>query len=218
MDRKDSQKVDGVKLIRIIANRNIDEEAARKAFYLFVSYFEIKIKKRVEILALKYGYNENVAFEAIRCAFNKVWLYPTFDMGKSSCTNEENAIIIWLVKIAFSQMCQFTRTGECARISEEEDLSVIENTEDFVDSFQVAGLDPLKKMQLIEIMEKKLSLLDEKHRIFYLTYKAYQRSGKKLPRKLLEMLRKRLGLSQSAIRVYKKQACEAINDLKLLEA
>ena len=218
MDRKDSQKVDGVKLIRIIANRNIDEEAARKAFYLFVSYFEIKTKKRVEILALKYGYNENVAFEAIRCAFNKVWLYPTFDMGKSSCTNEENAIIIWLVKIAFSQMCQFTRTGECARISEEEDLSVIENTEDFVDSFQVAGLDPLEKMQLIEIMEKKLSLLDEKHRIIYLTYKAYQRSGKKLPRKLLEMLRKRLGLSQSAIRVYKKQACEAINDLKLLEA
>lgn len=218
MDRKDSQKVDGVKLIRIIANRNIDEEAAKKAFYLFVSYFEIKIKKRVEILALKYGYNENVAFEAIRCAFNKVWLYPTFDMGKSSCTNEENAIIIWLVKIAFSQMCQFTRTGECARISEEEDLSVIENTEDFVDSFQVAGLDPLEKMQLIEIMEKKLSLLDEKHRIIYLTYKAYQRSGKKLPRKLLEMLRKRLGLSQSAIRVYKKQACEAINDLKLLEA
>lgn len=218
MDRKDSQKVDGVKLIRIIANRNIDEEAAKKAFYLFVSYFEIKIKKRVEILALKYGYNENVVFEAIRCAFNKVWLYPTFDMGKSSCTNEENAIIIWLVKIAFSQMCQFTRTGECARISEEEDLSVIENTEDFVDSFQVAGLDPLEKMQLIEIMEKKLSLLDEKHRIIYLTYKAYQRSGKKLPRKLLEMLRKRLGLSQSAIRVYKKQACEAINDLKLLEA
>ena len=218
MDRKDSQKVDGVKLIRIIANRNIDEEAARKAFDLFVSYFEIKIKKRVEILALKYGYNENVAFEAIRCAFNKVWLYPTFDMGKSSCTNEENAIIIWLVKIAFSQMCQFTRTGECARISEEEDLSVIENTEDFVDSFQVAGLDPLEKMQLIEIMEKKLSLLDEKHRIIYLTYKAYQKSGKKLPRKLLEKLRKRLGLSQNAIRVYKKQACEAINDLKLLEA
>ena len=204
MDRKDSQKVDGVKLIRIIANRNIDEEAARKAFYLFVSYFEIKIKKRVEILALKYGYNENVAFEAIRCAFNKVWLYPTFNMGKSSCTNEENAIIIWLVKIAFSQMCQFTRTGECARISEEEDLSVIENTEDFVDSFQVAGLNPLEKMQLIEIMEKKLSLLDEKHRIIYLTYKAYQRSGKKLPRKLLEKLRKRLGLSQRAIRVYKK--------------
>ena len=218
MYKKKTKKVDGVKLIRIIANRNIDEEAARKAFYLFVSYFEIKIKKRVEILALKYGYNENVAFEAIRCAFNKVWLYPTFDMGKSSCTNEENAIIIWLVKIAFSQMCQFTRTGECARISEEEDLSVIENTEDFVDSFQVAGLDPLEKMQLIEIMEKKLSLLDEKHRIIYLTYKAYQKSGKKLPRKLLEKLRKRLGLSQNAIRVYKKQACEAINDLKLLEA
>lgn len=218
MDKKDMQKVDGVQLIRTIANKDKDQEAARKALDLFVGYFEIKIKKRVEILALKYGYNENVAFEAIQCAFNKVWLYPTFDMRKSSCTNEENAIIIWLVKIAFSQMCQFTRTGVCAQISEEEDLSVIDNTEDFVDSFQVAGLDPLEKMQLIEIMEKKLSLLDEKHRIIYLTYKAYQKSGKKLPRKLLEKLRKRLGLSQNAIRVYKKQACEAINDLKLLEA
>lgn len=218
MDKKDMQKVDGVQLIRTIANKDKDQEAARNALDLFVGYFESKIRKRVEILALKYGYNENVAFEAIRCAFNKVWLYPTFDMRKSSCTNEENAIIIWLVRIAFSQMCQFTRTGVCAQISEEEDLSVIDNTEDFVDSFQVAGLDPLTKMQLIEIMEKKLSLLDEKHRIIYLTYKAYQRSGKKLPRKLLEKLRKRLGLSQNAIRVYKKQACEAINDLKLLEA
>ena len=93
MDRKDSQKVDGVQLIRTIADKDKDEEAAKKALDLFVSSFESKIKKRVEILALNYGYNENVAFEAIRCAFNKVWLYPTFDMGKSSCTNEENAII-----------------------------------------------------------------------------------------------------------------------------
>lgn len=217
MDKKDMQKVDGVQLIRTIANKDKDQEAARNALDLFVGYFESKIRKRVEILAFKYGYDENVAFEAIQCAFNKVWLYPTFDMSKSRSMNEEKAIIIWLVRIAFSQMCQFTRAGECARITEEEDLSVIENTEDFVDSFQVAGLDPLQKMQFVEILEKKLSVLDEKHRIIYLTYKAYQRSGKKLPRKLLEKLRKRLGLSQNAIRVYKKQACEAINDLKLLE-
>lgn len=218
MDRKDSQKVDGVQLIRTIADKDKDEKAAEKALDLFVSSFESKIKKRVEILALKYGYNENVAFEAIRCAFNKVWLYPTFDMGKSHCASEENAIIIWLVKIAFSQMCQFTRTGECARISEEEDLSVIENIDDVVNSIHVADLDPMVKMQYVMAFKKKISVLDEKHRIIYLTYKAYQRSGKKLPRKLLEKLRKRLGLSQSAIRVYKKQACEAINDTKLLEA
>ena len=64
MDRKDSQKVDGVQLIRTIADKDKDEEAAKKALDLFVSSFESKIKKRVEILALNYGYNENVAFEA----------------------------------------------------------------------------------------------------------------------------------------------------------
>ena len=72
-------------------------------------------------------------------------------------------------------------------------------------------------MLYVEALEKKLSVLDEKHRIIYLTYKAYQKSGKKLPRKLLEKLRKRLNLSQITVRVYKKQACEAINDFKLLE-
>ena len=52
MDRKDSQKVDGVQLIRTIANKDKDEEAAKKALDLFVSSFESKIKKRVEILAI----------------------------------------------------------------------------------------------------------------------------------------------------------------------
>lgn len=216
MDKKDNQLVNGVQLIRTIANKDKDKEAAENAFYQFVSYFENKIKKNVEILATRNGYNEEVAFEAIICAFNKVWLYPTFDMSKSNCKEEENAIIIWLVRIALSQMYQYTKAGECAKISEDEDLSVIGNVEEFVD-FYISDLDPLKKMLYVEALEKKLSVLDEKHRIIYLTYKAYQKSGKKLPRKLLEKLRKRLNLSQITVRVYKKQACEAINDFKLLE-
>lgn len=67
-------------------------------------------------------------------------------------------------------------------------------------------------------LERKIFGLDEKHKIIYLTYKAYQTRGKKLPRTLLEKLRKRLGVSHETIRVYKKEACEAINDLELLKA
>ena len=73
-------------------------------------------------------------------------------------------------------------------------------------------------MQLVLALEKKISILDEKHRIIYLTYKAYQTSGKKLPRKLLEILRKRLGVTQTTIRVYKREAFETLNDLNLLKA
>lgn len=217
MNKKDECSLDGVQLLKIIARKNEDEEAATKAFRLFVEVFESKINKQVGIIANKNGYDEKVAFEAIQCAFNKVWLYPTFDMSKSHYKDEEKAIVVWLIRIAVSQMYQFAKHGVCAQIKSDEDLSIIENAENFVESFHVSDLTPEQKIQYVSYMEKKISALDEKHRIIYLTYKAYQTSGKKLPRKLLEKLRKRLDVTQTTIRVYKKEACETLNDLNLLK-
>lgn len=209
-------KADGVSLLRAIANKNNNEEEAKKALALFTSYFEDKIKLLVATNARNIGYDENVAFEAIQCTFNKVWLYPTFDMKKSHCKDEEKAIIIWLVKIANSQMHQFSRNGVCAQINDDEDLSIIEDSRQFID-YHISDLDPEKKIELVMAFNKKLSALDEKHRIIYLTYKAYQNSGKKLPRTVLAKLRKRLGITQTTVRVYKKDACETLNDLTLLQ-
>lgn len=214
MSKNENEEINGGKLLRAIANKDSDLESARKAFYLFCGYFENKIKKNVEILAFKYGCGENAAFEAIQCAFNKVWLYPTFDMSKSNCKNEEKAIIIWLGQIAYSQICQYKEFGECAKITPEEDLSIIETSEDFV-AFHVAELPLNRKIELVAALDKKMSKLNEKQKVIYLTYKAYQVSGKKLPRRLLDKLRKRLGVTQTTIRVYKKQACELLNDSKL---
>lgn len=216
MDCLEGSNVDGVSLLHIIANKKDNPQAAKDAFSLFVSYFESKIKTAVEISAIKYGYDENVAFEAIICAFNKVWLYQSFDMRKSRCKNEEDAIIIWLINIAVSQMHQYTKKGECAQIREEEDLSVIEDSHTFVDTYKIVDLDPEKKMELVLALDQKMSILDEKHRIIYLTYKAYQTRGKKLPRNLLDKLRKRLGVTQITIRVYKREACEALHDYELM--
>ena len=218
MNKKDEYSPDGVQLLKMIARKKEDEEAATKAFRLFVEVFESKINKQVDIIAKKNGYGENVAFEAIQCAFNKVWLYPTFDMSKAHYKNEEKAIVVWLVRIAVSQMYQFAVHGVCAQLKSNEDLSVIENAEDFVESFHVANLTTEQKIQYVSYLEKKISALDEKHRIIYLTYKAYQTSGKKLPRKLLEKLRKRLAVNQTTIRVYKKEACETLNDFSLLQS
>ncbi|UKK74863.1 RNA polymerase subunit sigma [Segatella bryantii] len=208
---------DGVHLLQLIANKDKDRNEAENALSLFTSYFEKKLFKPVEIIASKNGYDENVAFEAILCAFNKVWNYPTFEMRKSHCKNEENAIINWLIRIAVSQMYDYSRKGVCAHITKEEDLSVIENASDFID-YHISDYDPHRKLELVQALENKLSILDEKHRIIYLTYKAYHICGKKLPRKVLGKLRKRLGITQVTVRVYKKEACEALNDLTLLEA
>lgn len=216
--KKDEVPTDGIQLLKTIANKNEDEEAATKALHSFVEIFESKISKQVDIIAQKNGFNANVAFEAIQCAFNKVWLYPTFDISKSHCKNEEKAIIVWLIRIAVSQMYQFAKQGVCAQVKREEDLSVIENAEDFIGSFHASELSPEQKIQCVSYLERKMSALDEKHRIIYLTYKAYQISGKKLPRRVLEKLRKRLDVTQTTIRVYKKKACETLNDLRLLQS
>ena len=209
-------RIDGVQLLHEIARKDSDLETAQRAFTLFVGYFENKIKPFVEVHANRMGFDDKVAFETIQCAFNKVWLYPSFDMSKARCKNEERAIIIWLMSIASSQMYQYTRKGECAQIRTEEDLSVIESSEDFI-TLHIADLLPSQKMELAMALDKKLSVLDEKHRIIYLTYKAYQTRGKKLPRTLLDKLRKRLGVTQTTIRVYKKEACELLKDFELLK-
>jgi hypothetical protein len=114
-------------------------------------------------------------------------------------------------------MYQFTKDGECAQLKQDEDLSVIEDSVSFVD-FYVSGHDPELKMEYVMALNNKISKLDEKHRIVYLTYKAYQTRGKKLPRKLLEILRKRLNITQTTIRVYKREACITLNDYELLNA
>jgi len=102
-------------------------------------------------------------------------------------------------------MYDYSRKGVCAHITKEEDLSVIENASDFID-YHISDYDPLRKLELVQALENKLSILDEKHRIIYLTYKAYHICGKKLPRKVLGKLRKRLGITLVTVRVYKKEA------------
>lgn len=216
MDSNVEPIVNGVRLLQAIANKNEDMDAAARALALFSSYFENKISVFAEIHASKLGYDDVVAFEAIQCAFNKVWMYPSFDMKKSRFKDPEKAIVAWLMGIVSSQMHQFSQKGECAQISPEEDLSVIENSEDFV-NLHVSELDMETKMERVMALDNKLSTLDEKHRIIYLTYKAYQTRGKKLPRTLLEKLRKRLNITQTTIRVYKREACETLNDFELLQ-
>ena len=217
MNKKNDNVVDGLRLLQLIANKDKNRKEAEDALNLFIAYFEPKIMTWCDIHAQKVGYGENVAFEAIQCTFNRVRLYPTFDMRKSRSKDEERAIILWLHAIAASQMSQFTKKGVCTQIENEEDLSVIESVEDFINTFNLIDLDASKKMQYVIAMEKKLSVLDDKHKIIYMTYKAYYTRGKKLPRSVMEKLRNRLGLTQVTIRVYKREACIALNEYELLK-
>ena len=203
--------INGVALLRLIGDKN-DRERAKDNLALFTAYFEEKIRAYAEVQASHLGLTETDAFQAMQCAFVKVWKYPySFDMEKSRSKDEETAIIIWLKRIVASQLFEYAKNGYCADQTEEEDLSVIENVQSFVE-YHMPGISSDKKIGLVQAFDKRLSVLDEKHRIVYLTYKAYEQAGKKLPRRLLEKLRKRLGLTQATVRVYKMEAYRALGD------
>ena len=179
---------------------------------MFAAYFEEKIRVYEEVQASHLEINETAALQAMQCAFAKVWKYPySFDMSKSHCKDEDIAIIVWLKSIVASQLFGYAKKGYCVNQAEEEDLSVIENAQSFVE-YHMPDISPEEKMKLSLAFNTKLSVLDEKHRIIYLTYKAYELRGKKLPRRLLNKLRERFGISQTTIRVYKREAYMALND------
>ena len=203
--------IDGVALLKLMGDKS-DMKQAKDSLALFTAYFEEKIRAYAEVQASHLGLAETNAFQAMRCAFVKVWKYPySFDMEKSRSKDEETAIIIWLKRIVASQLFEYAKNEYCADQTEEEDLSVIENAQSFVE-YHMPGMSSDKKIGLVQAFDKRLSVLDEKHKIVYLTYKAYEQAGKKLPRRLLEKLRKRLGLTQATVRVYKMEAYKALGD------
>lgn len=211
MAKTSKKTIDGIALLKLIGDKN-DRERAKDSLALFTAYFEENIRAYAEVQASHLGLTETDAFQAMQCAFVKVWKYPhSFDMEKSRSKDEETAIIIWLKRIVASQLFEYAKNGYCADQTEEEDLSVIENVQSFVE-YHMPGISSDKKIGLVQAFDKRLSVLDEKHKIVYLTYKAYEQAGKKLPRRLLEKLRKRLGLTQATVRVYKMEAYKALGD------
>lgn len=48
-------------------------------------------------------------------------------------------------------MCQYMKSGICAKVTQDEDLSVIENAEDFI-SYHIVDLPLERKLELIRIM------------------------------------------------------------------
>ena len=211
MTQTPQKSIDGIALLKSIGDKN-DIEKAKNSLAMFAAYFEEKIRAYAEVQASHLGLNETAALQAMQCAFAKVWKYPySFDMSKSHCNDEDTAIIVWLKSIVASQLFEYAKNGYCVDQTEEEDLSVIENAQSFVEH-HMPDISPDDKMKLVLAFDAKLSALDEKHRIVYLTYKAYELRGKKLPRRLLGKLRNRLSISQTTIRVYKREAYLALND------
>lgn len=185
---------------------------AEKAFAVFCDRFQQDVIKTAEIYSNKYGHNEVVALDIANCVFAKVWKYHSFDKSKSKIKDIDKAIKIWLYAIVFNELMKYGVKDTCSE-PEEEDLSLVENMDDLISL--TVGEDSEKRNDLkirLEIIERAMLGLSEKHKIIYLTYKAYENNGKNIPRTVGKKLREKLNLVQSSIQVYKKEATDHINN------
>lgn len=201
----------GDMLISIMADKSHSEMEIDAAFQMFCAKYESRLNQLVEVQCAKLGYSAEIAFKAVECTFARVRRYPTFNMMKTKIKNIDNAIVVWLNRIAYTQVLKFKNGKECAEVNADEDLSVVNDATGFYEVVsQRQYMSEEEKERKIQFLNEELAGMEEKHRIVLMTYLAYESQGKKLPRALTLKLRTQLNLEQSSIRVYKKEALEAL--------
>ena len=183
------------------------------AFTVFCYRYEKDLLKKAEIYCSKFGHNETTALMVAQCTFARVWKYPTFDTKKAKSKNIDTAISLWLYPILYTQIVLLGRQDTCAEPTEEEDLSVISNIDELILNTVGDDLEKTKDLKTqLNVIDSALLGLSEKHKIIWLTYKAYEQKGKYIPRSVSSKLQEQLDLTQHSIRGYKMQANQHIND------
>jgi len=215
----DFKSLPGDELIEYISFKEEFAEEAEQAFIIFRDRYQRDILRKAEIYCNKFGYSEVVALEIATCAFARVWKYHSFDVKKAKSKNIDKAILLWLYPIVYNEMIKYGKKNSCSEV-DDEDLPLIYNIDSLV-SMTIAEEDIKRRKDLklrLEIIERAMEGLSEKHKIIYLTYKAYETSGAQIPRGVIKKLQEQLELTQSSIRGYKKHTIEKIsNYLKYLE-
>ena len=193
--------MDGEQLIRTIAlNKERDREEARKAFELFCGYYEERATQIALVLCEKWKKPEGDAYQIVQCAFEKIWLYPSFDKSKSNCKDTDKAILWWINWIMVHELTLLSQNGDCSH-PEAEDLPMITNPSEFiVEKFKDEFLSDEDFERMKKVLYKLVAGLNEQEMTIYLTYKVYETPGKKVPRNILNKLRTRYNISQDGIR------------------
>lgn len=202
----------GVELIELISMKNEYPREAELAFAEFRYRYESDILKKAEIYCAKWGYSEVEALQIAHCTFDRVWKYPTFKVQEGS-KNIDKSVILWMSRIVYTQLILTIKKNTCIEPTEEEDISTI-NIDSIAET--ISELEDNERQDLLVheliILQQAMEGLSEKHKIVYLTYKAYRPTGKKIPRSVSKKLREQLELTQSSIGVYRMEAEKHIND------
>lgn len=184
---------------------------AEAAFITFTFRFNNEIIDKCRKVGRKWGYDSDTCDMLAQRTFERFWNYPSgFDKMKCKSMLIDVCVKFYLFRIA--QNCFFDYYKELAgSIGPYDGTEEVVVTFPSVDHLQLpeGKVNDLRKIH--DAIEEALSMLSPKHKIIYLTYKAYEKEGFKLPRHLLKKLRAELELTQNSIRVYKKEAFDKVD-------
>jgi DNA-directed RNA polymerase specialized sigma24 family protein len=191
-----------------------DQEAidwSKAAFVNLTFKFRGDLLRKCTSMCYKANLTETDAEELANRVFEEFYKYPNgFNIARSRTKNPEIAFRLYLFGIARKELYDITHPDEGPYDGSEQ---VITSLIDPRKAYQPEQLVHLKAAE--GELDKAFSHLTPKHKIIYLTYLYHEREGKYLPARLRKELVNVLGgVSKSTIRVYKKQAAEAIKKIK----
>lgn len=207
------KKCSNVELMEYIALQNDFPTEAKEAFEVFCYRFEKELKEKSEIICAKWKYNEVVALDIVTCTFSRVWKYASFDPKKVKGKDMDKAILSWLFRIAQSQLANHHNKSTCYELAEDEDLSIITSVDELAERIGTTVEKKKELRKVLDFIEKALAPLSDKHLVIYLTYRAYERNGKRIvPHAVTAKLRENLGLVQHSVKVYKNAAYDLVDN------
>ena len=187
-------------------------ELAEAAFVAFTFRYNKEIVDKCRKIGKKWDYDNTTADVIAQRSFEKFWKYPFgFDTNKCGEVGIDNCVIIYFLRII--RRCFFDYYKELSG----EGTSPYDGTEEVIvefptlDHLEIPAEKANDLQKIHDLIENALTRLSPKHKIIYLTYKAYEKEGYKLPRELLKKLREELELTQNSIRVYKNEAFQTVD-------
>lgn len=211
---KQFENTSTIELIKQIQKRKDPKEtsSSESAFYAFVFRFEPELTKKTEVICGNWGFNTDETTEVVQKVFEKFWKYPNFKIEKIKQQNIDKAVLFYLYGIARNELTDYYSIKNGLKISPYDgseqiiyDLPSIEYQEDYEIEYQSSNVR-------FRAIKSALETLSEKHKVIYLTYITHERSGKKLPRPLLNKMREELGINQATIRSYKKDVFDKVEE------
>ena len=187
------------------------KELAEVSFIAFTFRFRKEVICKCRNTGRKWNYDNSTCDMIAEGVFERFWRYPLgFEKNNCGSLEIENCVIVYLLRIARNCFYDYLKelSGESSTPYNGTEEIVIELPS--IEGLNVSDKRKEDLMDAHEKFERALAQLSPKHKIIYLTYKAHEKDGFKLPRTLLKKLREELEIGQNTIRVYKKEATDII--------